>query len=90
MGEFGDAGRLLGLSNIESLHGLVPKPDLVAGFLVEAGSWTTVSFAGLLLLVSRGEFGDVGCLIGLSNIESLHCLRPKPGLVVGFLVEAGS
>jgi hypothetical protein len=38
-----------------------------------------------------GEFGDDGRLLGLSNIESLHCLLPKPGLVVaGFLVEARS
>jgi hypothetical protein len=97
VGEFGEEGRLFGLSSIESLHCLLPKPGLVAGFLVEAGSWTgswTASFGPFLLLgVSScvGEFGDDGRLLGLSNIESLHCLFPKPGLVAAFLlVEGGS
>ena len=92
-GEFGDVGRLLGFSNVESLHCLLPKLGLVAGFSVEAGSWTgswTLCLAEPLLLMSGGEFGDVGRLLGLSNIESLHCLLPKPGLVASLLVEARS
>jgi hypothetical protein len=95
VGEFGDDGRLLGFSNIESLHCLLPRPGLVAGFLAEAGSLTgswTASFGPLLPVNSCvGEFGDDGRLLGLSNIES--CLLPKPGLDVaaGFLlVETGS
>ena len=98
MGELREEGPLLGLSNsmLESLHRILPepKPDLVAGFLVNAGSWTgslTSSFRPLLLVCSCvGEFGDVGRLLGLSNIESLHCLLPKPGLVASLLVEARS
>ena len=99
MGELREEGPLLGLSNsmLESLHRILPepKPDLVAGFLVNAGSWTgslTSSFRPLLLVRSCvGEFGDVGRLLGLSNIESpLHGLLSKPGLVADFLEEAGS
>jgi hypothetical protein len=52
VGEFGDHdGRLFGLCNIESLHRLLPKPGLLAGFLVEAGSWT--ASAGSLLVVTQ-------------------------------------
>ena len=45
------------------------------------------------LLVSScvGESEDEGRLVGLSNIESLHCLFPKPGLLsAGLVMEAGS
>jgi roadblock/LC7 domain-containing protein len=81
VGEFGDDGRLVGFSNIESLHCLLPKPGLAAGFSVEARSWTrswTASFGPLLLVDSCvGEFRDDGRLV-----------LPKLGLEAGFLVQA--
>jgi hypothetical protein len=43
-----------------------------------------------LLRAFLGEFGDNVCCLGLSNIESLHTLLPKPGLLSGFLGESGS
>jgi hypothetical protein len=51
LGEFGDGGLLLGLSNIRSLHCLLSKPCLVAGFKVEAGSCWTASVGSLLVVM---------------------------------------
>jgi hypothetical protein len=52
LGEFGDGGLLLGLSNIESLHVLLPKTGLLAGFIGEAGYWT-MSVGSFFLVHSR-------------------------------------
>jgi hypothetical protein len=122
LGEFGDGGLLLGISNIRSLHCLLYMPGPLAGFLVEAGSWT--ASVGSLLVVTQdideedahrctvrlsflpprflpprpalacgclGEFGDDRrlLLVGLSNIEALLVLLPKPGLLAGLMLEAG-
>jgi hypothetical protein len=141
IGAFEIDGCLLGLSNIESLHCLLPKPGLLACILVSSSIGDNESnrsrvnvrrssrvlvleataplasgevassfkqdmdedahrcvFRSSILLATpcsivcscMGEFGDGGCLNGLSNIESLNCLLPKPGLLAGFVVDAGS
>jgi hypothetical protein len=90
-------GHLVGITRIESLRCRIMnvRRSLEAGggeedvhrcmFARLAVRPPMPSFGSIFV----GESRDDGCLLGLINMESLHCLLPKPGLLDDFAVEVG-